>query len=600
MAGVQQLNIQDIIKSQIVMKYLGDGTGGSASLQNLVVFTLYEHAVKNLPAITSWAATQWRHWRSGESMSSSLPMLQSISLPQIIKAQITFERQSSESDKKNKPDMRTESVINFVCALPQVKSLLYCGIDYVPDFNERICIDNDVWFKLEDYHRSVAEARAAVENIKFTLCTYDHDITHLHKFVEHAQATYERQQQNKLGNHTYFFDQQTDKTRSTFQNPLPPDFCVYGKNRFLTNRTFNNVFFEQRNDVCSRVEFFMNRRDWYDKKGMPYTLGFMFHGHPGTGKTSTIKAIANVTKRHIFNVQLSQIRTNTALKHLFYSDEVHVFDGNKTEILHIPVQQRLYVIEDIDAMKSVVTKRKPGVDASEVTTDASDTMEDKFQAQMKMMNADPSMFMGSGAMRPQPAKEKPTNAMDLATLLNVLDGTLEVPGRIIVITTNYPEKLDHALIRPGRIDMVIEFKKCSREILHEMVYAFYDITDDDISDTLRMCFEILDDREDLDYKWTPAEVNQVLFRHFHDPETAIRELIAEDPTHMFKFSHMDPSAANVPVTPSDTMQIPSNEELMAVMAEQLTTAMKQDKSDVLTFNRDAVTTAVGLRQRRPT
>lgn len=589
MAGVQQLNIQELIKSQIIMKYLGDGTGSSASLQNLVVFTLYEHAVKNLPAITAWVATQYRQWKSGESMTSSLPSLPSMALPLAIKAQITFERQSSESDKKSKPDMRTESVINFVCALPQVKSLLYCGVEYVPDFNERICIDNDVWFKLEDYHRTAAEARAAVESIKFTLCTYEHDITHLHKFIEHAQVTYERQQQNKLGNHTYFFDQQTDKTRSQFQNPLPPDFCIYGKNRFLTNRTFDNVFFEQRTDVRNRVDFFMNRRDWYDRKGMPYTLGFMFHGAPGCGKTSTVKAIANITKRHIFNIQLSQIRTNNALKHLFYSDEVHVFDGTKTEVLHIPIQQRLYVIEDIDAMKSVVTKRKPGVDASEVTADISETAEDKFQAQMKMMNnMDPSIFMGT---RPQPVKEKPTNAMDLATLLNVLDGTLEVPGRIIVITTNYPEKLDHALIRPGRIDMVIEFKKCSRAILREMLYAFYDLTED-ISG-----LDVLDGRADLDYKWTPAEVNQILFRHFHHPEDAIKELIAEDPTHMFKFSHMDPSAAEVPL-PTGTMTIPSEAELMAVMAEQYATAITQEKADVVTFNRDAVTTATGLRQRK--
>lgn len=600
--AASQLNMNELIKSQIVMKYFGDTTGGAGSFHNLILFTLYEHAVKNLPALTSWVAEQYRIWQRGGSFKDSLPTLPSLTAPSEIKAQITFERQSNESDKKSKPDMRTESVINFVCGLPQVKSLLYCGIDYVPDFNERICIADDVWFKLEDYHRSVGEARPATESIKFTLSTYDHDIRHLHQFIEQAQTAYEQQQKNKLGSYTYFFDQQTDKTRGAMQNPLPADFCIYSKNRFLTNRTFDNVFFEQHADVHHRVDFFMNRRDWYDKKGMPYTLGFMFHGHPGTGKTSTIKAIANVTKRHIFNIQLSQIRTNTALKHLFYSDEVHVFDGMKTEVLHIPVQQRLYVIEDIDAMKSVVTKRKPGVDASEVTAEVPETAEDKFHAHMKAMNAmDPSMFMG-GAQRPPPAaKEKPTNAMDLATLLNVLDGTLEVPGRIIVITTNYPEKLDHALIRPGRIDMVIEFKKCSRQILKQMMYSFYDLVDTEMSELLRTSFEILSEREDLDYKWTPAEVNQILFRHFHAPEAAIKELIAEDPTQMFKFSHMDPSAATVETTAASAkasvpMTIPSENDVLAAMAEQFTASISGDGGVV--FNKDAAGTATGLRQRR--
>lgn len=37
-------------------------------------------------------------------------------------------------------------------------------------------------------------------------------------------------------------------------------------------------------------------------------------------------------------------------------------------------------------------------------------------------------------------------------LLNVLDGVVETPGRIVIMTTNHPETLDPALIRPGRID----------------------------------------------------------------------------------------------------------------------------------------------------
>ena len=40
-------------------------------------------------------------------------------------------------------------------------------------------------------------------------------------------------------------------------------------------------------------------------------------------------------------------------------------------------------------------------------------------------------------------------------LLNVLDGVVDTPGRIVVMTTNHPEKLDAALIRPGRIDKKI-------------------------------------------------------------------------------------------------------------------------------------------------
>lgn len=62
--------------------------------------------------------------------------------------------------------------------------------------------------------------------------------------------------------------------------------------------------------------------------------------------------------------------------------------------------------------------------------------------------------------------------------------------------------------------MILPFKKCNRAILREMATAFYDR---EIS---------IPEDPTLDYKWTPAEVNQILFRNFTDPETAIRELVS--------------------------------------------------------------------------
>jgi chaperone BCS1 len=108
-------------------------------------------------------------------------------------------------------------------------------------------------------------------------------------------------------------------------------------------------------------------------------------------------------------------------------------------------------------------------------------------------------------------------------LLNLLDGTLEANGRILIITTNFPERIDRALIRPGRVDMIVNFKKCNRAVLREMVEAFYE-----------QPAEIPDD-ESLDYKWSPAEVNQILFRNFGNPDQAIRELITLTRDDMYGF-----------------------------------------------------------------
>merc|ERR1719240_803592 len=43
--------------------------------------------------------------------------------------------------------------------------------------------------------------------------------------------------------------------------------------------------------------------------------------------------------------------------------------------------------------------------------------------------------------------------LDLSGVLNVLDGVVDSPSRIIIMTSNHPEKLDPALIRPGRINL---------------------------------------------------------------------------------------------------------------------------------------------------
>jgi SpoVK/Ycf46/Vps4 family AAA+-type ATPase len=124
-------------------------------------------------------------------------------------------------------------------------------------------------------------------------------------------------------------------------------------------------------------------------------------------------------------------------------------------------------------------------------------------------------------------EEDEKEPIDLSFLLNLLDGTLEASGRILCISSNFPERIDKALIRPGRIDMIVHFKKCNRKILQEMVSNFYDKELDDWTD------------ESMDYKWTPAEVNQILFRNFDSSEHAIDELKTLNPKDLYGFETVE-------------------------------------------------------------
>lgn len=402
-------------------------------------------------------------------------------------------------------NVRMDSIISYITTLPLLQNILCMNHpEYLPYEFKPILLEPDLYFQLIELKHNDEQ----VEIIRFKLFCYDHDIRYLQTFVDRCNLDYERRIANKLGTSLYYFDMMTNpkgKGRSP-QNPLPNTHLIYTKHKFYTTRTFDNVFFEERQNVKNHVNFFLNRRDWYEEKGIPYTLGFLFHGGPGTGKTSSVKAIANTARRHIINIQLSDIKTKAQLRHLFFNEEIHVFNGTVTERYTIPVHERLYVIEDIDAMGDAVLRRewkKPTSSVEEKPKKHGDTWLDNMEDDVK-------------------------EVIDLSFLLNLLDGTLESSGRILAISSNFPERIDRALIRPGRIDMIIHFKKCNSIILNEMLSSFYDkqlpgITCDD-------------------YKWSPAEVNQILFRNFEKPENAVRELNELQPKDLYGFDLIEDNA----------------------------------------------------------
>lgn len=423
---------------------------------------------------------------------------------QEIRCTIECERNIPQSTSKNQTltpnHAKMDAVIHYVTTLPIIHNLIFLShTDYLPHEFEPVQIEPDLYFQLT----SLKHHEGIIDHIKFKLFCYDHDILYLQLFVDKCNRDFERRQANKLGTSLFYFDMMTNpKSRKHVRNDLPSSHLLYTKHPFYTTRTFDNVFFEQRKNVKKHVEFFLTRKDWYEKKGIPYTMGFLFHGGPGTGKTSSIKAIANTARRHIINIQLSEIKSKAQLRHLFFNEEIHVHNGTTTEKYTIPVHERLYVIEDIDAMGDSLLRREWKKPVS--------TVEDKPKAGDAWLDQN---------------TEDASEPIDLSFLLNLLDGTLESAGRIIAISSNFPERIDRALIRPGRIDMIVHFKNCTSEILREMVSSFYDKE-----------FSQLDIE---DYKWSPAEVNQILFRNFADPDNAVDELKKLTPKDLYGFDTVE-------------------------------------------------------------
>jgi chaperone BCS1 len=70
---------------------------------------------------------------------------------------------------------------------------------------------------------------------------------------------------------------------------------------------------------------------------------------------------------------------------------------------------------------------------------------------------DVDVALATATRTPQRLPKAQASQLSLSALLNVLDGVFAASDRILIMTSNYPERLDPAIIRPGRIDYRIDF-----------------------------------------------------------------------------------------------------------------------------------------------
>eukprot|EP01069_Polyplicarium_translucidae_P007905 Polyplicarium_translucidae@DN3164_c1_g2_i1.p1 len=196
----------------------------------------------------------------------------------------------------------------------------------------------------------------------------------------------------------------------------------------------------------------------------------------------------------------------------------------------VPQAKRLYVLEDVDAMGRLVHKRKADPADTPVTTASSEAKGDSH-ALLGVETLScllPSPTVGKTDESPvvlalkaeQSRLERRNN--DLSFFLNLLDGIIEAKGRIIVMTTNHVSRLDEALIRPGRMDLRVEMRRCSRATACEIVGHFYGRPPDgvDLPDAV------------TDFSVTPAEVSRVCRCHRRSLPQALEglaESAAADP-----------------------------------------------------------------------
>jgi hypothetical protein len=286
------------------------------------------------------------------------------------------------------------------------------------------------------------------------------------------------------------------------------DDCKYDcwRESILDNtKTFNNIFFENKLNILNKIDFFINNKDWYSKMGISYTLGIGLHGEPGTGKTSFIKALAKYTNRHIIVLSLKLIKTRQQLFN-FFVENTYNSQNMKQSITFF---EKIIVIEDIDAQGDIVLDRSKNNDINlfKNITEKSNVGE----VIQNIINHDKHTDSKILSTCMSPLTD---DKITLDDILNLWDGIEEHTGRILIISSNHYNKLDPALIRPGRIDITLEMKKTSHPIIKEIYEHFYE---EPIN--LELLTQI------KEYYYSPAELINLYILHKNEPSLFITKLI---------------------------------------------------------------------------
>jgi SpoVK/Ycf46/Vps4 family AAA+-type ATPase len=327
-------------------------------------------------------------------------------------------------------------------------------------------IDDHIYVKAdieqEESRDEKDKTNTKTDKITINVYSYKYSVNYLKKYVDNITEKYLSSIKENRLNKKFIYT--LDKI-----NYKEDDECIldcWREDIFESYRNFNNIFFDGKLEILSKINFFLNNREWYIEKGIPYTLGIGLHGPPGTGKTSFIKALANYTNRNIIVISLKMIKTKRQLEQFFFENKYN----DKNEDNSIAFDKKIIIFEDIDCIGEIVLDRKnnsrnsrnsrnsyvkrgKNIDKKDKTVNIGDVLQ-------SICDINDSVSCNVSLPNEQ--------MITLDDILNLWDGIRETPGRILIITSNHYDKLDSALIRPGRIDITHELNNASHNVISDI------------------------------------------------------------------------------------------------------------------------------------
>lgn len=332
------------------------------------------------------------------------------------------------------------------------------------------------------------------------------------------------------------------------------------KQDFVVSKNLDNIFLETalHEKLVNHIDRF-DDKIWYATRGIPRTLGILLHGIPGCGKTSFIKGLCSAKKRSAVIIDFKLIKTVHHLRSIFTGSielkngSNYKFDKNKV----------VYVLEDFDCMSDIFMdrekleenkKEKKKIEEKAIAAmvkfhskskakgkmgkkgkakklpskkaDSSDDESDEIGSDDEAVAAVTKFEMSKSEKHQDyldKMREKFYNKegdITLGDFLELLDGIIEMDGRIIIMTTNCRDKIDKALLRPGRIDLDMELKPPSLLLICEIFFYMYQDTEKE-----KLCKLWKQYHEKMSNRELPTAKVMNCFMYM-DPEQGLEHLVA--------------------------------------------------------------------------